>query len=111
MDASYRRITHNTSFRPKDDETRLNGYGRSRRNSFLPVTIETKLGYTSLRSGVGAMVLMIEAIIHGRLFIVPRSTRILDQWTKPRYDPTLKLMFPYLSSLLYLTGLTIIYFP
>ena len=94
-----------------DDAMPIFDNGPSGRPSFLPVTIETKLGYTSLRSGLGAMVLMIEAIIHGQSFVVLRSTRILDQWTKPRYDPTLKLMFPYLSSLLYLTGLTIIYLP
>ena len=56
----------------------------SGRPTFLPVTIETTLGSTSFRAGVGAMVVKLEAIVVGQFLVVPRTTRFLDQKTTQR---------------------------
>ena len=54
MDASFRRITHNTSFRPKDDKTQLHEYGRSRRPTSLTVTMECTAPETGVKLvGIG----------------------------------------------------------
>ena len=80
------------NFRPKDDEMRLHEYGRSGRPTLYSITLGSRLGIRRIRSKIRALDVMVEAFIDGRLFVVARSTMILDQ--RPMLCQNLRIAAP-----------------
>ena len=98
MDPSFRRTTHHTNFRPKDDGMRIHGSVRSGRPTLYSITLGSSLGIRRIRSKIGALVVMNEVIIDGHFFATPNSTRAFDRSMTPcRYSAmsALYVIFTY----------------